>query len=107
MKYMILPAKKLQCGDVVFTNNNGEVPQEDSGEKKGTPFCARVIGQNFPHPNPAVSEYRVEVIVGDEEHEEGSHTVIGFRHETALGVAREDDYASVDVAALLDELDGK
>ena len=98
MKYLILPAKKLQCGDVVFTNN---------GEGTGIQICARVLGQNYPHPHPDISEYRVQVVVGDEERPEGSHTTIGFRHEMPLGVAREDEFASVDVAALLNELDGK
>lgn len=96
MKYMILPAKSLQCGDVVFTNN---------GDGKGIQFCARVLGQNLPSPHPEISEYRVEVVVGDEESPKGTFTTIGFRHSTPIGVAREDEHASVDVAALLDELD--
>ena len=98
MKYLILPAKKLQCGDVVFTNN---------GDGKGIQFCARVLGQNYPNPHPDISEYRVEVVVGTKEDKEGTHTTLGFRHNTPLGVAREDEYAGVDVAALLNELDEK
>lgn len=61
--------------------------------------------QNFPHPHPDISEYRVEVVGGDEETPGGTHTTIGFRHNTPLGVVRENDHAFVDVAALLDNLD--
>lgn len=98
MKFMIVPAKELQSGDVVFTNN---------GEGTGVQFCVRVFAQSLSPSHPDISEYRVEVVVGTEESPEGSHTTIGFRHATPLGVAREDEHASVDVAALLNELDGK
>lgn len=94
MKFMILPAKKLQCGDVVFADS-----------EKGIRFCGRVLGQNYPSQNPEASEYRMEVVVGDEKHPEGTHTTISFRHNAKLGVAREDEHAFVDVAALLDDLD--
>jgi hypothetical protein len=96
MKYMILPAKKLQCGDVVFADSNA-----------GIVFCGRVLGQNVREDKPDRSEYRVEVVVGNKKFPEGTHTTISFKHDTKLGVSREDEHASVDVAALLDELDDK
>lgn len=87
MKYLFLAAKDIQCGDVIF------VP-----DKK---VCARVLGQNVPSPSKGVAEYRVSVLEG----EDGAHTTLQFGHAEQVGVAREDDYVSVDVAALLEELD--
>ena len=92
MKYKILPAKKLQCGDVIFTS---------SGE---TLICARVLGQNLPSPQKGVAEYRVEVIDGIEGTNEG-HTTLRFSANDEVGVSREDEAAEVDVAALLASLD--
>lgn len=96
MKFMILPAKSLQCGDVVFADSD-----------EGIRFCGRVLGQNYPHPAPDESEYRMQVVVGDKKHPEGTHTTISFRHDAKLGVAREDEHVTVDVAALLDEIEGR
>jgi len=96
MKYLILSAKSLQCGDVVFANR-----------EEGVEFCGRVLGENLPHPTPDESEYRMQVVVGSKEYPEGTHTTISFEHDAKLGVAREDEYVTVDVAALLDELDVK
>lgn len=94
MKYLILPAKKLQCGDVVFASDD-----------EGKPLLGRVLGQNFPHPDPRFSEYRLEIVVGAEETEAGARTTIRFPNEVPLGVAREDDFVDVDVSALLADLD--
>lgn len=96
MKHMILPAKKLQCGDVVFANTDA-----------GIVFCGRVLGQNVREDKPDRSEYRVEVVVGSKKFPEGTHTTVSFEHDAKLGVSREDEYVTVDVAALLDELDVK
>ena len=96
MKYYIIPAKDVQAGDVIFTNN---------GDGKGIQFCGRVIGQTVPSPHPMITEWRVEVMVGDDSEEAGTHTTIGFRHTTLVGVAREDAYVETDIAALLADLD--
>lgn len=88
MKYLILNAKDLQCGDVIF-----------STDKK---LCARVLGESYAKPTRGVTEYRLDIIVGDEQ----GHTTIRFDHGETFGVAREDDFVTVDVAALLTELDG-
>ena len=96
MKYLIIPAKDVQTGDVIFTNN---------GEGKGIQFCGRVIGLTSPPPHPLITEFRVEVVVADEHDAQGTHTTIGFRHGTLIGVSREDEYVDVDVAAILNDLD--
>lgn len=96
MQYKILPAKDVQTGDVIFTNN---------GDGKGIQFCGRVIGETRPRPHPDITEWRVEVMVGDEETPAGTFTAIGFRHNTMVGVARDDKYVDVDVAAILADLD--
>lgn len=98
MKYLIIPCKDVQVGDVIFTNN---------GDAKGIQFCGRVIGQTVPRPHPLITEWRVEVVVGDESDEVGTHTTIGFRDATLVGVAREDAYVDVDVAAILSDIEGK
>jgi hypothetical protein len=97
MKYLIIPAQEVQSGDVIFTNN---------GDGKGIQFCGRVIGLTSPRPHPLITEFRVEVMVGFEEDDEtGAHTTIGFRDATLLGVARDDEYVDVDVAAILNKMD--
>jgi len=97
VKYLILPAKDVQTGDVIFTNN---------GDVKGIQFCGRVIGLTNPRPHPLITEFRVEVVVGLEENDEtGKHTTIGFRDGTLVGVARDDEYVDVDVAAILNDMD--
>ena len=97
MKYLILPAQDVQTGDVIFTNN---------GNDKGIQFCGRVIGLTTPRPHPLITEFRVEVVVGFEEDDEtGSYTTIGFRDKTLVGIARDDEYVDVDVAAILNDMD--
>jgi hypothetical protein len=82
---------------VIFTNN---------GDGKGIQFCGRVIGLTIPRPHPLITEFRVEVVVGLEEDDEtGARTTIGFRDETLVGVARDDAYVDVDVAAILNKMD--
>lgn len=98
MKYLIIPCKDVQAGDVIFTNN---------GDGKGIQFCGRVIGQTVPRPHPEITEWRVEVVVADEHDETGAHTTIGFRDGTLVGVAREDAYVDVDVAAILSDIEGE
>lgn len=95
MKYFILAAKDVQPGDVIFTNN---------GDGKGIQFCGRVTGFVTPSPHPEITEMKVEVVVGDPD-EGGELTTIGFRHKTPVGVAREDEFVDVDVAAILKSLD--
>lgn len=92
MRYLIIPCKDVQAGDVIFTNN---------GDGVGIQFCGRVIGQTVPRPHPEIIEWRVEVVVGDETDETGAHTTIGFRDATLVGVARDDAFVDVDVAAIL------
>lgn len=92
MKFMIVSAKELQNGDVLFTTS------EQTPDVK---FCGRVIGMNPPVRGAETLEYRVEPMVGEEE----GHTVLEFRATQRVGVAREDDYVDVDVAALLANLD--
>jgi len=94
VKFLILPCKDIQAGDVIFTNN---------GDGTGIQFCSRVIGQTVPRPHPDITEWRVETIIGDDE--EGAHTTIGFRHSTLIGVARDDEFVNVDIAAILQEVD--
>jgi len=96
VRYLIIPAKDVQTGDVIFTNN---------GDGDGIQFCGRVIGQTVPRPHPQITEWRVEVVVSDENDEQGAHTTIGFRDGTLVGVARDDAYVDVDVAAILSNLD--
>jgi hypothetical protein len=91
VKYLIIPAKELQCGDVIFTS------------AKSGPLCGRVLGQNLPNPEKGVAEYRVQVIGGEAD----GHTTIRFSTSYKVGVAREDDYTEVDVAAILSELDAE
>jgi hypothetical protein len=99
VKYYILPAKDVQAGDVIFTNHpNG---------KEGIQFCGRVIGETRPRPNPELTQWRVEVVVGDDSEEEGTHTTISFRHNTLVGVAREDKFVDTDIASLLADLDAE
>jgi hypothetical protein len=78
VKFLILPCKDIQVGDVIFTNN---------GDGTGIQFCGRVIGQTVPRPHPEITEWRVEVVVKDEHDDEGAHTTIGFRDATLVGVA--------------------
>lgn len=85
---MILDAKSLQCGDVIFTSQGD------------TTICARVLGQNLPSPKKGVAEYRVEILDGGE----GS-TTLAFRHEAIVGVTREDEHAEVDIQAIFGELE--
>ena len=94
MKFLILPAKDVQTGDVIFTNN---------GDQKGIQFCGRVIGMTLPRPHPEITEWRLEVVVGD--NDEGTHTTLGFRDGTLVGVARADEFVSVDIAAILNGID--
>jgi len=94
---MVIPAADVQAGDVIFTNN---------GDGKGIQFCGRVIGQTIPSPHPEIIEWRVEVMVGDQETGAGEHTTIGFRHATPIGVVREDRYVETDIASILAEIDG-
>lgn len=96
MKYYIIPCKDVQSGDVIFTNNGGD---------KGVQFCGRVLGETIPRPHPEITEWRIEVVVGDTTTETGTHTTIGFRHNTLVGVAREDRYVNTDMAAIFAELD--
>ena len=96
MKYYIIPCTEVQSGDVIFTNN---------GDGKGIQFCGRLIGETVPSPHPEITEWRIEVVVGSEENEVGTHTTIGFRHNTLVGVAREDQYVDTDMAAIFAELD--
>jgi len=96
VKYYIIPCNEIQCGDVIFTNN---------GDGKGIQFCGRVLGETIPRPHPEITEWRVEVVVTDGEDEKGTHTTIGFRHNTLVGVVREDKYVETDVASILADLD--
>lgn len=98
MKYYVIPAKNVQSGDVIFTNN---------GDGKGIQFCGRVIGQTLPSSHPMIMEWRVEIINAVDPSEEGTHTTIGFRHDTMVGVAREDQYVDTDVAAILADLENE
>lgn len=97
MKYLILAAKDVQAGDVIFTNN---------GEEKGIQFCGRVTGFKTPPPHPEITELKVEVVVGSPD-EIGELTTIGFRHKTLVGVAREDEFVDVDVAAILKSVESE
>jgi len=97
MKYHIIPAKEVQSGDVIFTNNG----------EGGVQFCGRVLGETVPRPHPDITEWRLEVVVGTEETPAGTHTSIGFRHDTMVGVAREDEYVDTDVAAILADMDNE
>lgn len=98
MKFDIIPCKEVQCGDVIFTNN---------GDGNGIQFCGRVIGETIPRPHPEITEWRIEVMVGDETNEKGTHTTIGFRHNTMVGIVRDDQYVDTDVAAILSDLDNE
>lgn len=88
MKHMILDAKSLQCGDVIFTSN-GEAP-----------ICARVLGQNLPSPKKGIAEYRVELLDGGE-----GMTTLSFSHDSPVGVTREDEHVEVDVESLFADLE--
>jgi len=92
VKYMIIPAKDVQAGDVIFTNN---------GNEPGIQVCGRVVGINVPNPHPDITEFRV-LVIDRVDGSEGS-TVLGFRHGTRLGVARQDEFVDVDIAAILAE----
>ena len=94
MKYYIIPAKDVQCGDVIFTSQTDE-------EGNGVPFCGRVIGETIPRPHPNLTQWRMEVVVGTEETPQGTFTAISFQHNTLVGVVREDEYVDTDVAAML------
>ena len=94
MKYLIIPAKEVQAGDVIFTNKGDDIR-----------FCGRVIGLTVPRPRPEITQFRVEVVVGDEKGPEGTHTVLDFRHGTQVGVVREDEYVDVDIGAILGEIE--
>lgn len=93
MKYMIVPAKDLQSGDVLFKASPGDPNVE---------FCGRVLGMNVPERGSSTVEFRVAPIVGSDS--EG-HTVLEFDHGQLVGVAREDAYVDVDVAGLLASLE--
>jgi len=96
VKYLIIPAKDVQAGDVIFTND---------GDSEGIHFCGRVIRQTVPRRDPEITEWRVEVVVGDSEDAEGVHTTLGFRDGTLVGVVREDTFVDVDIAAILSDMD--
>lgn len=93
MKYLIIPAKDVRTGDVIFTNNG------EAG--KGVQACGRVVAISSPSPHPEITEFRVEIFDAIDEPRQGSGT-LGFRHATRLGVARQEDF--VDVAAILAEM---
>lgn len=88
MKFLILPAKDLQSGDVLFTT---------SSQDQNVKFCGRVLGLNATTSASDLLEFRVLPLVSAE----GKHSVLLFRHEQLVGVAREDAYVDVDVAAIL------
>jgi hypothetical protein len=88
VKYMVIPIRDVQAGDVIFTND---------GDAKGVQLCARVLGLNVPSSDPALTELRV-LMMGPKE--EGS-AIVGLRPQTPVGVAREDEFVDVDVAAIL------
>lgn len=94
MKYLIISAKDLQNGDVLFTAS----PQDQN-----VGFCGRVLGLNVPARGSDMLEFRVSPIVSAGER----HTVLAFRQEQLVGVAREDAYVDVDVSAILADLEGR
>jgi hypothetical protein len=91
LKYMVLPARDVQAGDVIFTNN---------GVTQGVQLCGRVLGLNLPAQDPSKTELRLLVMGPDGE----KSTVVGLGHQTTVGVARDDEFVDVDVAAILADL---
>lgn len=79
MEYYIIPAKEVEVGDIVFTNN---------GDGKGIQFCGRVLQKTDPSPHPMITEWTAKVLVDDGQNAVGSETILGFRHSTMVGVVR-------------------
>jgi hypothetical protein len=91
MKYLIIPAKELQAGDVLFTSSQEHVVN----------FCGRVVGMNAPVRGARTLEFRVESLVDTE----AKQTVLEFSLGHLVGVARDDAYVDVDVASILADMD--
>lgn len=91
MKFLIIPAKDLQAGDVLFT----------ASREQAVDFCARVIGMNSSKHGDTSLEFRVKPL-GAGEH---PHATLRFPLDQCVGVAREDAYVDVDVAAILADID--
>jgi hypothetical protein len=91
MKYLIIPAKELQAGDVLFTGSQGQVVN----------FCGRVVGMNAPTRGAPTLEFRVTPLIDAET----KQTILQFGIGQLVGVAREDAYIDVDVASILADID--
>ena len=97
MKYSIISAKDLQCGDVIFTG---------LGEAPGVELCARAIGTN-PGATETDAEYvewRVQVMSHSNGQRDQTTIILKFHDQTKVGIAREDQFVETDVRALLADL---
>lgn len=76
IEFLILPAKEVRVGDVIFSNSGGV----------GVKQCCLVEKIN-PRPHELITEFSCRILASVDA-EPGEILPFGFRHETPLGIAR-------------------